>query len=147
MIMSHGLNDLYLFLIANSDFWPCKYLFGTFPGRQACRKKISVSCLTRSFLAARFFFFFFILFFQIFFSCKVSICGIEHTVNVDSYSINISSRSRVEWDVFSSWAHLRLNIRPFRFPLFSPESIANVLYKWHFVYIPVTLNERLTETS
>ena len=31
----YALNDLYLFFLANPDFWPCKYLFGTFPGRQA----------------------------------------------------------------------------------------------------------------
>ena len=52
--------------------------------------------------------FFFYGFFPIFFSLTVSICGIEDIVNIDSYSINIPSCSRVEWDVFSSWAHRRL---------------------------------------
>ena len=37
IVLFYALNDLYLFFIANPDFWPCKYLFGTFPGRQACQ--------------------------------------------------------------------------------------------------------------
>ena len=36
IVLFYALNDLYLFFIANPDFWPCKYLFGTYPGRQAC---------------------------------------------------------------------------------------------------------------
>ena len=55
---------------------------------------------TQNFFAAQFFFFFY-GFFQIFFLI-VSLCGIKHIVNIDSYSINISSRSRVEVGVFSS---------------------------------------------
>ena len=37
--------------------------------------------------------------FEYFFFLRVSICSIEHTVNIDSYSINILSRSRVECSV------------------------------------------------
>ena len=36
IVLFYALNDLYLFFIANPDFLPCKYLFGTYPGRQAC---------------------------------------------------------------------------------------------------------------
>ena len=47
-------------------------------------------------------FFFFYDSFEYFFSRKVSIGGIGHSVDIDSYSINISSRSRVDWGVFGS---------------------------------------------
>ena len=46
-------------------------------------------------------FFFFYDSFEYFFSRKVTIGGIGHSVDIDSYSINISSRSRVNWDVFA----------------------------------------------
>ena len=40
IVLSYALDDLYLFFIANPDFWPSKYLFETYPGRQACIHKI-----------------------------------------------------------------------------------------------------------
>ena len=36
IVLFYALNDLYLFFIGNPDFLPSKYLFETYPGRQAC---------------------------------------------------------------------------------------------------------------
>ena len=89
----------------HSTYQTCHYsgLTGIYPGNG---KKVPVSGQLGQNsgelpITQTFFFFFFLRFFRIVFYCKVSICGIKH-IDINSYSINILSRSRVEWDVFSS---------------------------------------------